>query len=341
MPEPADDFGQGIIDNLPSDSSMLSSTNDADDSGDSGEDPFVSEFTRMFNVETDDQAPVTRETIAEYIERATKEAEQAEELRQKIASYEQQIREAALSQTQQSPATQTQQQAAASEAKRRFQAAQVDAHLVPFIQGNFVEQDANGYYQPRQEYVLNQQVRQACEAKNRQLQSQSAILNELMNDAYSFGDEIVSHSSVVQQLNKRFEEFQKQVEERLKPIQQHTQENVFTNFVSSHLAELTKPSKNGGPPEWSPAGQLFQNLVNEGMDIEKAYTLVQPAIQASMPTVTKKPAKKVSAATRITRNYGAVRPPEVNAHKPLNGRMPFRMTMEQLRAENAASGDDE
>ena len=314
-----DDFGAGL---------ETEQTNAPVIEQNTGEDTFVSEFQSMFDVQSD--APITRESIAEYMTRMNTEAQEAAALREKVTSYEQQLAE--LASRQPEPPTQQTQAEAKAEAKRRYEMAKVDAHLLPFLQASVVDQDAQGYYKPKAEYQFNPQVLQACQAKNAQLQSHATFLNDLTSDPYAVNEELVSNSQTVRALQQQLAEFQKKIDERLAPIQQQTQETALVNFVRNNLPILSDPKD---PSKWSPAGELFNRLVGEQkMSPEAALELVKPIANLSAPAPAKqtKKAPQRIEGIKSRMNGGAVRHQEVNAHGPLNGKRPWRMTMADVNA---------
>lgn len=318
-----DDFGAGIENDLPE-------SNVADFGSQS--DQFVNDFQSMFDIQS--EGPVTRDSIADYIERMNKDASEATTLRQRVEQYEQQMQ--VMASQYQEPQQPTARAEAKEEAKRRYEAAKVDAHLTPFLQANLVETDASGYFQPKSEYRMNPQVIQACQAKNNQLQNQSRVVNDLVADPYDFFEEGAQHSPTLRALQNQLADFQRSMDERIAPLQQQTQESAMVSFVTQNLSVLADSTDRS---KWSPAGNLFNRLVYEqGMAPDQALQMVLPLAELSAPSVKPKPVKKPARVIdRISArmNGGAVRTPELNAHGPLNGKRVWRQSFADLRAAHA------
>ncbi len=207
--------------------------------------------------------------------------------------------------------------AAAAEAKRRFETAQIDQHLMPFLQGGFAQQGADGYFAPSDAYRTNVQVLQACDAKNRQLQRQSEFTNQLLSDPYATTDELVQHSPTVKKLMQEFAEFRKSVDDRFQPVQQHTEQQVFNDFVNRNAYVLF--DKDG---KLTAAGSAFDKMTQKGMSPEDALDAVQPFIEAQQamaaaavakPKPKAKPVRTIDRITARVRSDGT-RPME--RHRP-------------------------
>lgn len=252
-------------------------------------DPFMDEFRTLVDGLPDG---ATRESVAEYIDRMTKEADRAKELETKLQSLEQQV---LAQQTKPESATPTP-AAAAAEAQRRFEIAQVDQHLQPFLAGGFVQQDQSGFFVPSDAYRLNPQVLQACSAKNDQLRKQAELSQALLSDPYNTAEELFRYTPTYKSLTEQIETLKKQFDERLTPIQQRTEEQAEDAFIRQRASVLLQadpadPNKS----VWSPAGQAYLRARDKGVSPDDAMELIQPFIDAQAAAAAEATAKAESA----------------------------------------------
>ena len=254
---------------------------------------FMSQFREIMEVPED----ATRDSLADYLESVQSRADKAATLEKQVAEYEARMAQLApqLNQYQQ---WQTEQQQAAQQAalaaqikketpverKRRYETVQIDDALRPFLASDYATRDPNtGYYQPTK---MIPQVIAACDAKNRQLQQNQQVAENLTSDFYGTVDEGVQHSPAFRQLQNEFAEYKQAMEQRFQPIQQHTQQQALDAYVAANVDILARPSAaDPNQVEWSPAGQLFNQLLASGRHTaEEAMAIVRPLAASMAPT---------------------------------------------------------
>ena len=341
-----EEFGEGLLDG-------------ANANGAAAPDVFLNEARTLFEGLPED---ISRDGFRDYVLGLQTKADEAAT---KLGQYESQLAQqmvAGQGQGQPEPnAPQADNAAAAavanaaqaagaskSQAKRVYEAAaQMDPMLQPYIGNNYSTLDANGMYQPTEGYRLQPAVLKACQAMNASLDHQRRILQDFTRDPYTATNEFVQHSPWAQQMQERYDALQakleaqqKTFEERLTPLQAQSQEQALQQLVNDNHSILVKPQVAGKPPEWSPAGEMFNRMVNGDpaagipkTDPQVALVYIKQMQSAfAPPPAAKKPPKQqtpIAALTRrITNSPALVQ--EMNGHRPGEGTQQFRQRLRDL-----------
>lgn len=264
-------FGEGLED-------VLAKTGGTDD--------FMSQFRELMDGLPED---ATRESLADYLEKVQGEADRAAELQKKLDERE--AAYAQLSSIKPAPEAPVATKAEA-EAKRRYEVSQVSEQYQPYLKPEYVQVNPQtGMYEPKEIVRYSPDVSQACTMMNRRLQQQQRLIEDMSTDPYAFIDEGVKYSSFAVQMQKQFEDYKKELEGRLQPMQQMTEQQKLEAFNMQHVSLLTQP-KADSPSEvdWSPAGKVYQKLLGKGMSPEDAIEVAKEFAQAT-PAAPAKPAK--------------------------------------------------
>lgn len=274
----------------------------------------------------------------------------------KVAEYEQRIQQMALAQpaVPAVPATPVTPVAeAVAERQRRFNIAQIDAQLVPFLAADYAERDAQGYYKPK---TMIPQVIQACDAKNRSIQEEGRIAAALTGDFYGAVEDGVYHSASYQALLKEVNDLKANFSTSMAPLQKSAQELEHERFLFQNQSVLYTTDATG-QLVLSAAGEQFNDLTGSGTPREKAIEFVKkyapapapvvatpvaaaPAVATPVPAAPKAPAPRFTDAIRRRANATPSAPAERRPANPQEGiGRSFRTTWEEVKEQVMAAGE--
>lgn len=291
----------------------------------------------------------SRESVVEHFNELQRAADEAERLREENARFQEMLATRLQEQQPAKPPVETVQE----ERKRLYEAAQeVDPRLRSYLNAQFVSQDSLGNYVPLVDVERNinhrfdPNVTAACNAMNASLEKQRNVLDSFTRDPYAFGNEVISHSSVVTDLRKEMaaikaerEAEKKEWEAKYAPLQQHTQEQKLYALVNTNATLLTQadPTSVTGN-KWTVAGEQFSRLIKPvteggaGIAPEQALEMVKPLAGLKQPAPPKQKPQSTKLINRLVPHLnrnGAVRNPEL-ATRTTNDTLPWRYELDQM-----------
>lgn len=118
-----------------------------------------------------------------------------------------------------------------------------------------------------------------AEEANRMLQYRQAVAEEMYSNPYEFGKEIVAPQ--LTQLETKLMKELEALKAQIQPIQQQTQMSALEAFERQNAAILFV--QKDGQNTWSPAGEVYDSLLNKGISPQDALDIVKKIPATAAP----------------------------------------------------------